>query len=239
MDYDTTLYLAVREKEGRVYPDELVKRLPDVPPDHPMCSEWRARSRSSHRLTAYLSQFEKGTTILELGCGNGWLSHGIAKATSAKIVGMDRDSPELRQARRVFASQKNLGWVAADIFVSPFAYGAFDVIVIASAIQYFADLARLMETLSPLLTARGEIHILDSPLYSIDALGAARERSRSYYQKLGFPEMAANYHHHSVEALTAYRPTWLYSPPSPAPGDDSPFPWVLLRRLSLRRESAR
>jgi len=229
MDCDTALYLAVREKEGRLYSDELVKRLPEIPPDHQMRSEWQARARSSHRLTSYLSRFEKGTTILELGCGNGWLSHGIARGTCAEIVGMDRDSPELRQARRVFASQKNLGWVAADISVSPFAHSAFDIIVIASAIQYFADLGRLMELLIPLLTARGEIHILDSPLYSIDALPAARERSRQYYERLGFPEMAANYHHHSVEALTAYRPTWLYIPPSPAPSDDSPFPWVSLR----------
>ena len=234
MDCDTALYLAVREKEGRLYSDELVKRFPEIPPDHRMCSEWRARARSSHRLTSHLSRFEKGTTILELGCGNGWLSHEIAMATSARIVGMDRDSPELRQACRVFASHENLGWIAADVFISPFARGAFDVIVIASAIQYFADFAGLMETLSPLLTARGEIHILDSPLYSIDALPAARARSRQYYENLGFPEMAANYHHHSAEALSAYRPTWLYTPPSPAPGDDSPFPWVSLRPESSR-----
>jgi cyclopropane fatty-acyl-phospholipid synthase-like methyltransferase len=229
MENHTALYLAVREKEGRLYTDELVRRLPEIPPDHRMRAEWHARARSSQRLTAYLSRLEKGTAILELGCGNGWLSHGIAKATSAEIVGMDRDSPELRQARRVFASQENLGWVVADIFSSPFSHGAFDVIVIASAIQYFADLARLVETLSPLLTARGEIHILDSPLYSIDALPAARQRSRQYYESLGFPEMAADYHHHSVEVLRAYRPTWLYSPPSPPPTNDSPFPWLSLR----------
>ena len=90
--------------------------------------------------------------------------------------------------------------------------------------------------LSPLLKARGEIHILDSPLYSIDALPGARERSRQYYENLGFPEMAANYHHHSAEALTAYRPTWLYIPPSPPSRDDSPFPWVSLRRFPLRPE---
>jgi ubiquinone/menaquinone biosynthesis C-methylase UbiE len=229
MDRDTALYFAVREREGRFYSDEVVKRLPDISPDHRTYPEWRARARSSHRLTAYLSRLEKRTTILELGCGNGWLSHGIAKATSAEIVGMDRESPELTQARRVFASQKNLGWVAADICISPFANGAFDVIVIASAIQYFADLARLVQTLIPLLTARGEIHILDSPLYSIEALPAARERSRQYYENLGFPQMAVNYHHHSVEALTAYHPTWLYTPSSPAPTHDSPFPWVCLR----------
>lgn len=228
MDNHTALYLRIREKEGRLCSDELLRQLPEVPSDHFLRSEWEVRAKSSRRLISYLCRFENRLTILELGCGNGWLSNALAKATRAQIVGMDRDSPELRQASRVFRSQKNLGWVAADIFSSPFDCGVFDVVVIASAIQYFEDLVRLIETLTPMLAVRGEIHILDSPLYSFDQLPGARARSRRYYENLGFPEMDADYHHHSIESLAAYRPTWLYRPDI-AVSHDSPFPWVCLR----------
>ncbi len=38
------LYLRVREKEGRLYSDQIVARLPDIPADHPLVDEWRARA---------------------------------------------------------------------------------------------------------------------------------------------------------------------------------------------------
>lgn len=233
MNDDAGLYFRVREREGRLYPDGLVKGLPVVPANHPLQSEWNARTASSDRLVAYLSRPRKRATLLELGCGNGWLSHRIACVTNAVVVGLDRDSPELRQARRVFSAPR-LVWISADIYVSPFPTRTFDFIVIASAIQYFADLPELFGILIPLLAPHGEIHILDSPLYSESELPDARERSKRYYEKLGFPEMAARYHHHRTTVLAAYNPSWLYRPhhergSGENPLRDSPFPWVCLR----------
>jgi hypothetical protein len=50
-----TAYLAVRQKEGRLYPDEVVGRLPDVPPEHPLHREWQIRKSSLLRLKRLLS----------------------------------------------------------------------------------------------------------------------------------------------------------------------------------------
>lgn len=219
------LYLEVRAKEGRLYPDDIVKQLPNVPASHPLAAEWRARDASSRRLAVYLAGLGEGITILELGCGNGWLARRMADGARASVVGLDRDNPELWQARRVFADNPALNWVAADIFSAPFSRGRFDIIVIASAIQYFPDLSELIQALSPLVRPHGEIHILDSRLYSAEELPAARERSRRYYERLGFPEMATHYHHHELEVLEPYHPVWLYRPT----GQDSPFPWMCLR----------
>jgi SAM-dependent methyltransferase len=130
------------------------------------------------------------------------------------------------QARRVFAHRQNVTWVAADIFCPPFGR-SFNVVVMASSIQYFPDLSQLIEALLPILRDNGEIHILDSPLYSKDDLPAARERSRRYYEQLGFPSMAAHYHHHTPAALDPYHPVWLYHPDPSV--KDSPFPWIRLR----------
>ena len=232
LNEDLDLYLRVREREGRLYSDETVRQLPSMPADHPLHDEWRARAASADRLTAYLGRLPKPVAVLDLGCGNGWLSHRIAISCDSFTVGLDRDGPELHQARRAFARHDKLSWIAADIFRPPFADGRFDVIVVASAIQYFADLSCLINTLFPLLSTNGEIHILDSPLYSHDELPAARDRSRRYYQRLGIPEMAAHYHHHSRSVLEAYNPLWLYMPRHEP--HDSPFPWVCLRKHRQR-----
>jgi SAM-dependent methyltransferase len=241
------LYLQVREKEGRLYPDDIVRQLPAVPANHPLFSEWQARSAACDRLTTYLTRLRDRATLLELGCGNGWLANRIAETTNASVIGLDLNGRELHQARRVFAQRPNLSWILTDFTQPPFAGRVVDIVVIASAIQYFANLTELFETLVPWLRKEGEIHILDSPIYSPGELPAARERSRQYYAGLGFPEMTAHYHHHSADALTAHNARWLYVPQRPrsrprspersparsperSPAAwDSPFPWVRLR----------
>jgi ubiquinone/menaquinone biosynthesis C-methylase UbiE len=227
------IYLRVREKEGRLYPDEIVGQLPAVPANHPLHAEWQARAASCARLTTYLSHFPGGITVLELGCGNGWLAHRIAAATNAPVIGLDLNCHEIRQAHRLFAHSRNLSWIVTDIARAPFNGRVFDIIVIASAIQYFAELSRLFRALILYLKEDGEIHILDSPFYSDEQLPEARERSRQYYAGLGFPEMASHYHHHSTDALAEYNPDWLYVPSRgkvlTTATKDSPFPWVRLR----------
>ena len=68
-----TLYLQLREKEGRVYPDEHVALLPDVSTTHPHYKEWLVRQESSQKLLRWLKKKKKPLDILEIGCGNGWL----------------------------------------------------------------------------------------------------------------------------------------------------------------------
>jgi SAM-dependent methyltransferase len=157
----------------------------------------------------------------------------MAQAAGAFVVGVDVNRTELQQAQRIFGCSGKLSWSLADIVSAPFAACTFDAVVVASAIQYFADLQQLFRVLSELLKPEGEIHILDSPLYTLDTLPAARERSRDYYATLGFPEMSAHYHHHSADALPAGQTEWLYLPQrvrtADHAGTDSPFPWIRLR----------
>jgi ubiquinone/menaquinone biosynthesis C-methylase UbiE len=229
MNEELEIYLRVREREGRIYADDVVRQLPEIPARHPLSAEWHVRAASCRRLLRYFSSAQKPLTILELGCGNGWLSNRLASVAGGLVVGSDREGPELRQANRVFAYRDELAWVASDIFHGGFSKNAFDAVVIASAIQYFPDVPRLIQALLGILKKDGEIHILDSPFYTADELPAARERSRNYYERLGFPEMAGYYYHHSAAVLEAYNPVLIYSP-SPQL-KDSPFPWIRLRPL--------
>ena len=229
------LYLRVREKEGRLYPDDIAAHLPNVSEDNPLREEWQARSESLERFKGYIGALARPVRILELGCGNGWFSRHLSTVPETLVWGLDRKSSELAQAARLFGGSK-LSFLAADIFEPPFARAAFDIILLASSIQYFPDLPGLVQVLKELLKPRGELHIMDSPLYHAADLQSARERTRAYYRDLGFPEMASYYFHHTFEELTQFSPRWHYRPDSTrarfsrlAGRVDSPFPWLSIR----------
>ena len=231
------LYLAVREREGRLYSDDVVARLPIVDGTHPHHGEWRARQLSSRRLLTHLAARPGGLHILDLGCGNGWLTAALAQLPGSRVTGLDINGRELAQASRVFGSVAGASFLAADVFRSPLPAGAFDVVVMASVAQYFNDLALLLEALRTLLRPDGgEVHILDSPFYGEEDVQAARERSAVYYEGIGFPEMSARYHHHTWGELGDFDLNVLYDPRAVLPrfrrrlgAHDPPFPWLRVR----------
>jgi SAM-dependent methyltransferase len=230
------LYTSVRQKEGRIYPDDIVARLPVVPNRDRHSTEWKARASSLRSLKAYLRRFRRPLRILDLGCGNGWLSQHLSGIPGTRVWGVDRNPLELAQAARVF-SRANLLFLSTDILLPPFAGPDFDVVVLASVIQYFIDLLALIRRLQLLLRPNGEIHILDSPIYEEREVGAARTRTTAYYTELGFPEMADLYFHHTYAELQSFSPRLLYGPGSPRArfarllgAANSPFPWLSISR---------
>jgi SAM-dependent methyltransferase len=233
---DVDLYLRLREKEGRFYPDELVANLPAIQAGHPLADEWRIRARSAARLTRYLARQSKPLHLLDLGCGNGWLTNFLS-IPDRFVTGMDQNLPELHQAARVFSSNANLHFLQADIFSAPFQPNTFNVIILASVIQYFRDLPGLVKHLFNYLKPHGQIHIIDSPLYSIDEIEAASLRSHEYYIGLGFPEMEKYYFHHALTSLQEFSVQLLYDPRANlfrlqrlAGVNVSPFPWVMIAK---------
>ncbi len=237
-----SLYLSVREKEGRLYSDEVVAQLPVVLHGHPQANEWRARAASAARLTRHLARQAQPLHILDLGCGNGWLANRLSEA-GYQVVGVDQNLYELKQAARVFSSNPQVTFLAADIFSAPFAPETFDVILLASAIQYFPNLPALLNTLFQYLKPQGAIHIMDSPLYASEEIPSAMQRSEQYYASLGFPEMAEQYFHHGVADLGPFDAQWLYRPGPRSLRQrllrsvDSPFPWLVINKQAVQRDA--
>jgi ubiquinone/menaquinone biosynthesis C-methylase UbiE len=213
-------YIQLRQKEGRIYTDEEVAQLPEIAKSHPHYKEWQVRKKSCERLVSYLQKKQSAVSngqnlkILEVGCGNGWLSHRLSSIQGSKVLGSDINFSELQQAGRVFYNIPNLHFIYYNTESDQFDDKQFDVIVFAASIQYFASLAETMMKTFRLLKPGGEIHIIDSPFYAAAELGAAKQRSFLYYQSIGFPEMANSYFHHSLEGLTAFNHSILYDPHS-------------------------
>ena len=204
MSDQESVYIRVRTLEGRIYSDDAVKRLPEVSEHDPHKQEWKIRAASLVKLRSRLLQKNAALDILDLGCGNGWMTHHLSRMEESKVIGLDVNQIELEQATRVFRDQKNLKFIYGNLEEDIISLKSFDVIVLAASIQYFADLKKLITALAQLLKPSGEIHIIDSPVYHEREVAAARKRSNDYYAKLGVPEMINFYFHHHWNELSSF-----------------------------------
>lgn len=226
-----TQYLAARKKEARLYDDETIKMLPYINSSHPLYHEWMIRKESAQRLIKYCRK-KQLSKILEVGCGNGWLSNMLAEHTKAKIIGIDVNLNELEQASRVF-KKPNLCFIYDELISPGFLNQKFDLIIFAASIQYFPSLRNIIALALQKTSPAGEIHILDSFLYSASALSAASKGSEQYYQSLEIPGMVHHYFHHTFEDLQLFHYEQLYNPRAfinKAFRYKNPFPWFCIKK---------
>ena len=228
MDFED-LYIAVRQQEKRIYTDEQLQLLPDI--DHLYYDEWKIRKRSSERLAIYLEKKKKALKILEVGCGNGWLSAKLSNIPNSHVTGLDINQVEIEQANRVF-KKDNLQFIYDTFNDSTFDNQQFDVIVFAASLQYFPSVVNVLKQALSNLRAGGEVHIIDTPFYSAEETEKADERSRKYYAALGLPEMAEHYFHHSIGEFWGFKYGILFNPDSLFNRlfKKDPFYWVSIKK---------
>ncbi len=227
-------YLDVRKKEGRLLSDEFVRMLPHLPESHPLHKEWLHRAATLNRFYTYLSSLKKASTVLDLGCGNGWFCVKLKSVIpQANLYGLDVNKAELIQAAKLFSNDQ-IVFLHGDIFEDIFETGSFDIIILNSSIQYFPDVKILLNRLLELLSNNGEIHILDSPFYSSGKQQKeAKIRSHDYFTSMGVEGMTEYYHHHTYNSLRDFSFRILYNPKSirnsliKISGKKiNPFPWI-------------
>src|SRR5688572_8022793 len=83
------LYISLRNTERRIYTDDEVAQLPDIPDNHIYTQEWKIRKLSCQRLIHYLQKKNKPLRFLEVGCGNGWLAHRLSTIKNSVVKGID------------------------------------------------------------------------------------------------------------------------------------------------------
>ncbi len=230
------LYLQVRKKEKRIYSDDEIKLLPYASKINPHKNEWELRTKSFMRFKEYLSHKKTKLNILDLGCGNCWLTGQLIKEFDHNYFCVDVNLTELEQAARVFGNG-NIKFLYGDIFSTTFPTNTFDLVIMNSALQYFPNIPTLMKELFFISKTYAEIHIIDTPFYNSDELMQAKNRTLKYYTSLGFPEMTSKYFHHTLEDFKYLRYNYLYNPNSLKNklsgfmfDEDSPFPWLVVTR---------
>ena len=230
------IYLQVRKREKRIYSDDELNLLPYAYKNNPHKNEWELRAKSFLRFKNYLSLKTSKLNILDLGCGNGWFTGQLSKEFHHNYFCVDVNIIELEQAARVFDNGQ-INFIYSDIISTSLPTNIFDIVIINSALQYFQNISVLMKELFFISKPYGEIHIIDSPFYKQQYLPQAKNRTLKYYQSLGFPEMAKNYFHHTIDELKYLRHSYFYNPgaiknklSSIFFEKDSPFPWIVITR---------
>ncbi|HEU4471336.1 MAG TPA: class I SAM-dependent methyltransferase [Flavisolibacter sp.] len=208
------LYLALRQKEQWLYRDEQVRLLPNITPSDPHYKDWQVRRRSSLWLATTLRRKRRPLDILEVGCGNGWLSARLKELPDTLVTGLDINHTEIEQARRVFGNRSGLCFIEGDLDSELLGHAFFDVIVFAASLQYFDSARDVIAKAIQKLKRGGEIHILDTRFYERKELEGARHRSADYFSKMGFEAMESFYFHHTLDELDQFSPRILYDPAS-------------------------
>jgi ubiquinone/menaquinone biosynthesis C-methylase UbiE len=92
--------------------------------------------------------------VLDVGCGPGAITRGIAEAVGSegRVVGVDTDTTLIETARRDHAGIDNLVFQVADALALPFDR-RFDVVTAARTLQWVADpktgIAHLCKAVKP------------------------------------------------------------------------------------------
>ena len=225
-------YIQVRSLEGRLYTDEELIRLPDIGVTHPHYREWQTRKRSASRLLEYISRRRKTMDILEIGCGNGWLTHQLADLPGTRVTGVDINFTELQQAARVFSNDPNLRFIHGDIRSGILEERRFDLIIFAAALEHFVSAKKILHFCLSFLKPGGEIHLLDTPFCRPEEVKIEERRTLAYYTSFGYPEMAEYYFHHTLTDLRSFHFAILYNPRdfrNRWTRWKSPFPWIRIR----------
>jgi 2-polyprenyl-3-methyl-5-hydroxy-6-metoxy-1,4-benzoquinol methylase len=223
------LYIDVRRREKRVLTDCQVMFLPDIDAANLHYQEWKIRKRSSQKLVVCLEKKNKPLKILEIGCGNGWLSSKLSAIPNTWVTGMDVNEIEIAQAQRIF-KKDNLEFIWNSFDSRRFPQQQFDIIVFAASIQYFSSLKGILLNTLSCLSPNGEIHIIDSHFYKPGKVTAAIKRTADYYSELGYPEMAGYYFHHTLGGLYGFNYKILSHPGQLLNRiNKSPFYWVLVK----------
>lgn len=107
---------------------------------------WRQSDRWSReysppveaRYTVMLRKVLRGSQVLDLGCGDGYLVDRIA-ATGSVAFGLDPDSAGVRLAAQKIRGRDRRHIIRGDAYRLPFADHSFDVVLMADVIEHLTE----------------------------------------------------------------------------------------------------
>ena len=167
-------YRLVRKQEGRHdLTDADYRGLPTVAATDPHAREWGIRRETYHHLLRHvLAAGQQPSAVLDLGAGNGWLSHRLAvfghHLVAVDVSADDRDGLGVvqRYPTEIVAMQ-------ADFNALPLAPSQFDVVLFNGSLHYACNPGRTLAGVHPLLRPGGTLVVMDSPIFHEDVDGVA------------------------------------------------------------------
>ena len=190
-------YQHVRRQEGRGSNDpEFYLSLPFRDLTGRNRWQWAIRAKTFRYIEKEIIPQLSGETnpslaILDLGAGNGWMSHRLALMDHRPVAvdlltsaydGLGAASHYFKGSRELFPRFQ------AELDNLPFADGQFDVAIFNASFHYSENYERTLAEAIRCLRPGGTILIADSPTYQKEGSGREMqtERQRDFQQRFGF-----------------------------------------------------
>jgi SAM-dependent methyltransferase len=105
---------------------------------------------------------QPGLSVLDVGCGTGAITAGIAKAVGPHgyVIGIDRDQALLERGRTEYASLSNLRFEPGDATTLTFR-AQFDVVTAARTLQWISEPALAISKMKQAAKPSGMLVVLD------------------------------------------------------------------------------
>jgi ubiquinone/menaquinone biosynthesis C-methylase UbiE len=140
--------------------------LPMVTRDDPRAAQWRIRRESYAHLQerALPAVWQGPIRILDVGAGNGWLSHRLA-AYGHHTVAVDLLDDQVDGLGACRHYPVAFAAVQADFDALPFQPSQFDVVVLNGSLHYAPDPGRTLNEAKRMLATEGSLVVMDSPMF--------------------------------------------------------------------------
>jgi len=115
---------------------------------------------TAHKRLAEL--LHPGMTVLDVGCGTGAITRGIAEAVApdGRVIGMDTNVELIAEADRLHADVPGLSFQIGDAYDLPFRE-EFDIVTAARVLQWLADPVMALRNMVTATRSGGRIVVLD------------------------------------------------------------------------------
>lgn len=181
-DYET-----VRRFEGRGGSDASYYRaLPFQDLSGRFSADWRIRAASFHALERLLSSLPPAC-IVDMGAGNGWLSNRLAaRGHQALAVDLLVNAEDGLGAWRNY--ENRFTPLQAEFTRLPLPDSAASIVVFNASFHYSESYEETLTEALRVLTPRGKILVMDSPVYHDPESGErmAAERRQQFLARYGF-----------------------------------------------------
>ncbi len=125
-----------------------------------------------------------GMSVLDVGCGTGAISRGIARivGNSGKVIGIDHTSEFIAKGKVTCREQKNLQLIHADLFEfqTP---EKFDLVIAARVLQWLSDPVKALYQMKSFLKPGGQLSVLDYDHEALEWQPLPPDSMLTFYRK--------------------------------------------------------
>jgi len=183
-------YATIRNAEGRGSVNSAYYReLPDRDLSGRNSEQWRIRAcsfRAFERTILADAERQAGRKldILDLGAGNGWMSHRLA-LRGHRVVALDIFCDDLDGLGALTHYPIQFPASAAEFDSLPFRESAFDMAIFNASFHYSPDYRHTLSEVRHCLRPDGRLVIMDSPVYRRSEHGEMmRAERQAYFEKV-------------------------------------------------------